>query len=105
MLCPPDGQVDESCFLLGRGQAVQQLHEGHLCYGHLGSGGIRFPARAVVADFLPLDDDGVVILLGEAENVVVAEAYLLAELIGDGDPTTLAHDTVDGITHSNSSPM
>ena len=99
MLCPFDGQVDESCFLLGRGQAVQQFPEGHTGIGGIAGRRIASPALTVIADLLPLDDDGVVILLGEAENVVVAEAYLLAELIGNGDPATLSHNTVDCILH------
>ena len=77
--------MDESCFLLGRGQAVQQFPEGHTGICGVAGNRRRFPAFTVIADLLPLDDDGVVILLGEAENVVVAEAYLLAELIGNRD--------------------
>ena len=66
--------MDKGCFLLSRGQAVQQLPEGDTSICGVVGSRRRFPALAVIADLLPLDDDGVVILLGEAENVVVAEA-------------------------------
>ena len=54
--------MDKGRFLLCGRQAVQQIPEGHTGIGHM-------VVSAVVGGLLPPDNDGIVILLGEAEKV------------------------------------
>ena len=73
--------------LFGR-ETVQEIEEGDLIV--LLHGFCLF----AVADSLSADDDGsAVAALGEGQHVVIGEAYLLSDLIGDGDSSSLAEDS------------
>ena len=83
--------MNHSCVLLCRRQAVQEIVECHFVL-ILGGGSHRL---AVVAYLFTANNNGPAIsTFGKGQDIVIPEAYPLPDLMGDGDPSPLAKDTV-----------
>jgi len=90
LLSPLDGQMHKGYTLLLGGETVEEIFERHLGIFVSGLG-----AGAVITDFFTLDGDrSAVRRFGEGQHIVIRKADPLADLIGDGNASSFAKDTV-----------
>ena len=86
--CPHHGQMHKCGSLLFGRETIEEIEEGDLIVLFYGF------CLFTVADALSADDDGsAVAALGEGQHVVIGEAYLLSDLIRDGNSSSLAEDS------------
>ena len=93
---PLYGQMDQRRPLFAFGQTVQELQQCN-AFRHFFCG-CFVVGTAVIADFLPPDHHGPVILLGKRQHIVVRKPDTAADFIGNGNAAFLAENTVQ-LTH------